>query len=241
MPAPIPAVTTPFGPFTHSVTMGPRQRPVAPGGCRELPGGGLVFHWDDPAAEVELLLTAFEADPGNLDYLLPVDVCRGAVWRVTARQPVDRLCLTSALAGLPEGAEADYEGTQSTAAIGVAAPGLAMTIAAPDEEWLCQRAEPPRQGVPVHFAKLLDGVYEHRHMGRWGVEYLWSSPGFAWVLPPLRPGDEVLLETNVCWRTTSPDEDPEDRSTWWAATTPSWDILAAAGGNPFGPGPATRP
>ncbi|MGW2400098.1 hypothetical protein ACWCYY_26400 [Kitasatospora sp. NPDC001664] len=241
MTASAPSLSTPLGPFGFSVEVGRRRLPAVPDECRALPDGGLVARWNDRAAEVQLLLTRFEDNPGGLDYLLPVDVCWGTVWRVTARQPLDRLRLTSALAGLPEGAETDYEGTQSSAAIGVAAPGLAMTIATPDEELLCQRAEPPRHGVPRRWSELLDEVWEYKHVDRWGVEYLWHAPGFAWVLPELRPGEELFLETNVCWRTTSPDDDPEDTSTWWAAFTDYRKVLAAAGGNPFGVTTAVRP
>ncbi|MFB9365878.1 hypothetical protein [Kitasatospora albolonga] len=231
MTASAPSLSTPLGPFGFSAAVGHRRLPDVPDECRKLPGGGLVLRWNDRAAEVELLLTRFEPDPDLVD-VLPVDVCQGALWRVTAHRSLPRFGLTTAFAELPAGAEGFPSTSQAVAAIEIHAPGLAMTLAAPDEEDLCLRAFPPRRGVPAAWAGLIDDVYARRH--RWGVEYLPGGLGLDWVLPELPKGESFLLETNLCWRATSPEEDRDDMSTWWAAITRPEHLLAAAGGNPFG-------
>ncbi|WP_371502515.1 hypothetical protein OG871_35735 [Kitasatospora sp. NBC_00374] len=198
-----PDVDTPFGPLTFTTAIGNTGLPLLPDELFELPGGRTVARWVRPAARVELLLTPYdpELDPETWG---PLTGCHAAVWRIDALAPLDRVQFS---AGLPEGADAGFDGGQALAAITVEDEKTRLTVGGNDEEAICWAADAGE--VPRRWAALIDEVH-NRSVSTWGVDF--GHNGMSWTLPPLEAGDHCELPVIAAW---APVAD-ESANTWYA-------------------------
>ncbi|MFI2611297.1 hypothetical protein [Kitasatospora sp. NPDC018619] len=211
-----PTVDTPFGPLAFTTAVGNTGLPLLPDELYALPGGPTVARWARPEARVELLRTPFdpELDPEAFG---PLTGCQAAVWRIDALAPLRRVRFSAELsAGLPEGAEAGYDGGQALAAVTVEDDRTRLTLGGHDEEAICWAAEGGE--APRRWAALLDAVYERSFHG-WGVDY-GGYRGLSWTLPPLEAGDHCELPVVAAWAPAA-----DDTANTWCAVAPSPAVL----------------
>ncbi|WP_345700970.1 hypothetical protein [Kitasatospora terrestris] len=205
-PVPVPGVRTPLGVLRFSAVVDGHR---VPGAAEEATADGL--RWSHPRFGLELVVKPFEPPCSDPDLARPVDGCWGAVWRVTAHEPLHRVRLAAAFAAVPPGVEAQWDGGQGLTAVELHDGRTVLHLGGPDDEDLCLRAG---ADVPARWGGLLEQVY--RRSAKWGSEVRPDHRGLAWVLPPMEPGEHVLVQAAVAWRELRPDDPEDDMSTWWA-------------------------
>lgn len=204
-PPQAPAITTPLG----DVRLGATIEGVALGepsaAARLSSPPGIVFSWERPAAQVELLIAALPATRPDAH----VDGCLAAVWRVRVVQPVHTLELECRWAPRAHYTEVGPESGEALDAQTWRGAQTRVTIGTLDCDALTTAA---RDGLlPARWADQL---------GPGAVRY--EPDGLVLALPAAEPGEQCQAHFIVAW---APQPEPEDDVATWLAVDRSPQAL----------------